>query len=86
MKDSSMIYSDTNTAANRLALALAAVLIAILANRNILAAPFLQDPNLRPVIGVFSQCTSTVTGSTTIDPTVKAELEKYQYRIPASYV
>ncbi len=42
--------------------------------------------NLRPVIGVFSQETSTITGSSTIDPKVKAELEAYRYMIPASYV
>jgi gamma-glutamyl hydrolase len=42
--------------------------------------------NLRPVIGVFSQQTDTVTSSSTIDPEVKAELEGYRYLIPASYV
>lgn len=42
--------------------------------------------NLRPVIGVFSQRTDTVTSSSTIDPGVKAELERYRYLIPASYV
>ena len=42
--------------------------------------------NLRPVIGVFSQQTSTVTSSSTIDPEVKAELDSYRYLIPASYV
>lgn len=41
--------------------------------------------NLRPVIGVFSQQTSTITNSSTIDPEVKAELEKYRYLIPVSY-
>ncbi|UCE63388.1 MAG: gamma-glutamyl-gamma-aminobutyrate hydrolase family protein [Nitrospirota bacterium] len=42
--------------------------------------------NLRPVIGVFSQETKTVTGSSTIDPEVKKELSAYRYLIPASYV
>jgi gamma-glutamyl hydrolase len=42
--------------------------------------------NLRPVIGVFSQQTDTVTGSSTIDPEVKAELSAFRYLIPASYV
>ena len=42
--------------------------------------------NLRPVIGVFSQETDTITGSSTIDPEVKAELSAYRYMIPASYV
>ncbi len=42
--------------------------------------------NLRPVIGVFSQQTSTITGSSSIDPEVKAELSAYNYMIPASYV
>ena len=42
--------------------------------------------NFRPVIGVFSQDTSTITGSSTIDPEVKAELEAYRYLIPVSYV
>jgi gamma-glutamyl hydrolase len=42
--------------------------------------------NLRPVIGVFSQQTSTITSSSTIDPDVKAELSAYRYMIPASYV
>jgi hypothetical protein len=45
-----------------------------------------KDRNLRPVIGVFSQQTSTVTSSSTIDPEVKAELDSYRYLIPASYV
>lgn len=44
-----------------------------------------QD-NLRPVIGVFSQETDTLTSSSTIDPEVKIELSKYRYLIPASYV
>jgi gamma-glutamyl hydrolase len=43
-------------------------------------------PNLRPVIGVFSQETDTITGSSTIDPEVEAELSAYRYMIPASYV
>ena len=42
--------------------------------------------NFRPVIGVFSQETDTITGSSTINPEVKAELSKYRYMIPASYV
>lgn len=42
--------------------------------------------NLRPVIGVFSQETDTITDSDSIDPTVKAELSAYRYMIPASYV
>ncbi len=42
--------------------------------------------NPRPVIGVFSQDTSTITGSSTIDPEVKAQLSAYKYVIPASYV
>ena len=42
--------------------------------------------NLRPVIAIFSQDTSTVTSSGAIDPEVKAELESYRYMIPASYV
>jgi len=42
--------------------------------------------NLRPVIGVFSQQTDTITGSSTIDPEVKAELSAFRYMIPASYV
>jgi gamma-glutamyl hydrolase len=42
--------------------------------------------NLRPVIGVFSQATDTITGSSTIDPEVKAELSAFRYLIPASYV
>lgn len=42
--------------------------------------------NLRPVIGVFSQQTDTITGSSTIDPEVKAELSAFRYLIPASYV
>ena len=42
--------------------------------------------NLRPVIGVFSQETKTVTGSSTIDAEVKAQLLRYRYLIPASYV
>jgi len=45
-----------------------------------------DDPNLRPVIGVFSQETDTVSSSSTIDPEVRAELESYRYLIPASYV
>jgi len=42
--------------------------------------------NPRPVIGVFSQDTSTITNSSTIDPAVKTELSAYRYVIPASYV
>ena len=42
--------------------------------------------NLRPVIGVFSQETGTITGSSTIDAEVKAELSAYRYMLPASYV
>jgi len=42
--------------------------------------------NFRPVIGVFSQETSTISSSSTIDPEVKAELSAYRYMIPASYV
>ncbi len=42
--------------------------------------------NFRPVIGVFSQDTDTITSSSTIDPEVKAELSAYDYMIPASYV
>ena len=42
--------------------------------------------NLRPVIGVFSQETNTITDSDTIDPMVKQELSAYRYMIPASYV
>jgi gamma-glutamyl hydrolase len=42
--------------------------------------------NLRPVIGVFSQETDTITDSDTIDPTVKVQLSAYRYMIPASYV
>jgi gamma-glutamyl hydrolase len=42
--------------------------------------------NLRPVIGVFSQDTDTVTNSSTIDPIVKAELSAFRNMIPASYV
>lgn len=42
--------------------------------------------NLRPVIGVFSQETDTITDSETIDPTVEEELSAYRYMIPASYV
>jgi gamma-glutamyl hydrolase len=42
--------------------------------------------NLRPVIGVFSQDTDTVTASSTIAPDVKAELSAFRYLIPASYV
>jgi gamma-glutamyl hydrolase len=42
--------------------------------------------NLRPVIGVFSQDTATITGSSTINPEVKAELSAFRYLIPASYV
>lgn len=42
--------------------------------------------NLRPVIGVFSQETDTITDSDSIDPTVEAELSAYRYMIPASYV
>jgi len=42
--------------------------------------------NLRPVIGVFSQETDTITTSSTIDPEVKEELSSYRYMIPASYV
>lgn len=49
------------------------------------SSPDMED-NLRPVIGVFSQDTSTLTGSSTIDPEVKAKLEAYRYLIPASYV
>ncbi|GJL61299.1 MAG: hypothetical protein NPIRA03_41560 [Nitrospirales bacterium] len=45
-----------------------------------------NERNLRPVIGVFSQETDTITGSSTIDPAVKAELSRYRYMIPASYV
>jgi gamma-glutamyl hydrolase len=41
--------------------------------------------NLRPVIGVFSQDTDTVTASSTIAPEVKAELSAFRYLIPASY-
>ncbi len=41
---------------------------------------------LRPVIGIFSQETDTITGSSMIDPEVKAELSMYRYMIPASYV
>ena len=44
------------------------------------------DENLRPVIGVFSQETNTITDSDTIDPTVKAQLSAHRYMIPASYV
>ena len=43
-------------------------------------------PNLRPVIGVFSQDTDTITTSSTIDPVVKGELSAFRYLIPASYV
>ena len=35
--------------------------------------------NLRPVIAIFSQDTSTITSSGLIDPEVKAELEAYDY-------
>lgn len=42
--------------------------------------------NLRPVIGVFAQHTSTVTRAGSIDPEVKARLSAYGYLIPASYV
>lgn len=42
--------------------------------------------NFRPVIGVFSQDVDTVTSSSEIDPEVKAQLEAYDYLIPASYV
>jgi gamma-glutamyl hydrolase len=45
-----------------------------------------DERNLRPVIGVFSQETDTITESSTIDPAVKAELSRYRYMIPASYV
>ena len=48
--------------------------------------PSTDGTNLRPVIGVFSQQTSTITGSSTIDPEVKAVLSAYKYMIPASYV
>ncbi len=41
--------------------------------------------NLRPVIGVFSRQTNTISNSSTIDPEVKAELEEYRYLIPVSY-
>lgn len=44
------------------------------------------EENLRPVIGVFSQDTDTITSSSTINPEVKAELSQYRYLIPASYV
>ena len=49
-------------------------------------SPPVDSLNLRPVIGVFSQNTDTITGSSTIDPEVKAELSTYRYLIPASYV
>lgn len=42
--------------------------------------------NLRPVIGVFSQETDTITDSDSIDPDVKSELSSYRYMVPASYV
>jgi len=48
--------------------------------------PHAAPQNLRPVIGVFSQDTDTITGSSTIDPEVKAELSAFRYLIPASYV
>lgn len=44
------------------------------------------EKNFRPVIGVFSQETTTITGFSTIDPNVKAKLSAYRYLIPASYV
>ena len=48
--------------------------------------PYIKKQNLRPVIGVFSQQTNTITTSNTIAPQVKAKLEAYRYMIPASYV
>jgi gamma-glutamyl hydrolase len=51
-----------------------------------LAEPQMESENLRPVIGVFSQETSTIIGSSTIDPEVKTQLSAYRYMIPASYV
>jgi hypothetical protein len=45
-----------------------------------------RERNLRPVIGIFSQDTDTITGSSTIDPEVKEALSAYRYMIPASYV
>jgi hypothetical protein len=54
-------------------------------SRDCLAAPP-GAQNLRPVIGVFSQDTDTVNGSSTIDPQVKAELSQYRYLIPVSSV
>jgi gamma-glutamyl hydrolase len=59
------------------------VAVALFASSLVMAA---DEQNLRPVIGVFSQETNTVTGSSTIDPDVKAELSSYRYLIPASYV
>jgi gamma-glutamyl hydrolase len=48
--------------------------------------PDAGESNLRPVIGVFSQQTDTITDSGSIDPTVEQELSSYRYMIPASYV
>ncbi len=45
-----------------------------------------SEVNDRPVIGVFSQETDTITDSDSIDPTVQRELSSYRYMIPASYV
>ncbi len=42
--------------------------------------------NMRPVIGIFSQDTNTITSSSSMNAEVKEEVSKYDYFIPASYV
>jgi gamma-glutamyl hydrolase len=59
-------------------------LLAACSDSNSSPGPAYTNP--RPVIGVFSQQTSTITSSSTIDPEVKARLSAYKYVIPASYV
>jgi gamma-glutamyl hydrolase len=66
-------------------LLLSVALLGVVACEEALASPPTTQ-NLRPVIGVFTQETNTITGSSTIDPEVKAELSAYRYLIPASYV
>jgi gamma-glutamyl hydrolase len=65
---------------------LAVAVCGAVARAESLSSSTVAARNLRPVIGVFSQQTSTITGSSTINPEVKAELSAYRYLIPASYV
>ena len=59
---------------------------AVASDAHVPSTAFPAVRNIRPVIGVFSQETDSVTGSSTIDPEVKAQLSAYHYLIPASYV